>query len=363
MDAYVIDTAVLRENVQRLCGAMGRERIYAVVKGDGYGLGLAQYARFLLSCGLERFAVSEPEEAQTLRLEGFGGEILMLRSAAELREIKQLLRAGAVCTVGSEAAYEQLAKVARMLGCRAEAHLYIDSGMGREGFAPRDRDKLIALCQRDDAVSVTGVFTHFPNAAGPERNTRRRYDAFCRAVEALRDAGWQGVAHCAASCAALRFDDMRMDAVRLGSALLGRVACAEGAALGLRPVGYIDARVASIKTVAAGQRLGYGGAWRAREETRVALLNVGYYHGVDLDHGAEPVSAGDYLRALLRPLRQLLRRRRPEALVRGVNAPVLGRVAMQNTMLDVTACSCAVGDRAILPCSPLMVRHLPREFI
>lgn len=363
MDAYVIDSAVLRENVQRLCGAMGRERIYAVVKGDGYGLGLAQYARFLLSCGLERFAVSEPEEAQTLRIEGFTGEILMLRSATELREIKQLLRAGVVCTVGSEAAYEQLAKMARMLGCRAEAHLYIDSGMGREGFSVRDRDKLIALWQRDDAVAITGVFTHFPNAAGPERNTRRRYDAFCRAVEALREAGWRGVAHCAASCAALRFDDMRMDAVRLGSALLGRVACAEGAALGLRPVGYIDARVASVQTVAAGQRLGYGGAWRAREETRVALLNVGYYHGVDLDHGAEPVSAGDYLRALLRPLRQLLRHRRPEALVRGMNAPVLGRVAMQNTMLDVTACNCAVGDRAILPCSPLMVRHLPREFI
>lgn len=362
MDAYVIDTAALRGNVERLRQEMGPRRIYAVVKGDGYGLGLAQYSRFLMSCGVEHFAVSEPAEAQTLRLEGFEGEVLMLRSTSELRELKALLRAGAVCTVGSAAAYEQLDKMARMLGCRAEAHLYIDCGMGREGFSMRDPEPMAELCRREDAVCITGVYTHFPNVAS-ERGTRRRFEAFLQVVAALRATGWQGVAHCAASCAALRFADMRLDAVRLGSALLGRVAGPERGRLGLQPVGYIDARIAAVQTVAAGQTLGYGSAWRAREETQVALLNVGYYHGVDIDHGAEPVCPGDCLRTLVRTVRRLLRRQRPSALVHGRAAPVLGRVAMQNTMLDVTGCGCAVGDRAILLCSPLMVRHLPREFI
>lgn len=363
VDAYVIDTAALRGNVERLRQEMGSRRVYAVVKGDGYGLGLSQYSRFLISCGVERFAVSEPQEAQTLRLEGFDGEILMLRSTGDLRELKQLLRAGVVCTVGSMQAYEQLAKMAQMLGCCAEAHLYIDSGMGREGFSPRERDKMAALCRQQGSVHIAGLYTHFPAPAGPERGTRRRFEAFMQAADALKAAGWQGIVHCAASCAALRFADMRLDAVRLGSALLGRVACAEGAALGLRPVGYIDARIAAIRPVAAGQTLGYGLAWRAREDKKVAVLNVGYYHGVDTDHGSEPVCTGDWLRSVIRPVRQWLRRQRPSALVRGKPAPVLGRVAMQNTMLDVTGCDCAVGDRAILLCSPLMVRHLPREFI
>lgn len=362
MDAYVIDTAALRDNVERLRREMGPRRIYAVVKGDGYGLGLAQYSRFLMGCGLEHFAVSEPSEAQTLRLEGFDGEILMLRSTTDLREVKELLRAGAVCTVGSVEAYEQLDKMARMFGCRAEAHLYIDCGMGREGFSMREIEKMLALCRREGAVELTGIYTHFPNVAS-EKSTRRRFEAFMQVVAALRGSGWQGLAHCAASCAALRFADMRLDAVRLGSALLGRVAGGERERLGLRPVGYIDARIAAIRSVHAGQTLGYGSAWRARTRTQVAVLNVGYYHGVDIDHAIEPMCLGDYLRAVIRPLRRLLRRQRPAALVHGKTAPVLGRVAMQNTMLDVTDCGCAVGDRAILLCSPLMVRHLPREFI
>lgn len=362
MDAYVIDTAALRQNVEICCREMGREKIYAVVKGDGYGLGLSQYSRFLRSCGLERFAVSEAAEAETLRADGFEDEILMLRSTSELWELKQLLRAGVVCTVGSVYAYEQLEKMARMLSCRAEAHLYIDCGMGREGFSVREGERMAALCQREGAVSITGVYTHFPNVAS-EKGTRHRFEAFMQAVAVLRRSGWQGTVHCAASCAALRFPDMRLDAVRLGSALLGRVACAERAALSLRPVGYIDARIAAIRPVKAGQTLGYGSAWRAKEERQVAVLNVGYYHGVDTEHGGEPVCAGDWLRAIIRPVRQFLRRQGPSALVQGKNAPVLGRVAMQNTMLDVTDCGCAVGDRAILPCSPLMVRHLPREFL
>lgn len=360
VDAYVIDTAALRSNVVRLQKEMGARRVYAVVKGDGYGLGLGPYSRFLRSCGVEHFAVSEPAEAQTLRLEGFGGEILMLRSTTDLREVKELLRAGAVCTVGSEAALRQLEKMAQMLGCRAEAHFYIDCGMGREGFSLRESEKMIALWRDSPAVSITGVYTHFPNAAS-EKSTRRRFELFMDAVAALRGAGWQGIAHCAASCAALRYADMRLDAVRLGSALLGRVAGRER--LGLQTVGYIDARIASIQSVRAGQTLGYGSAWRARTDTQVAVLNVGYYHGVDIDHAVDPLSPGDWLRALLRPLRRRLSRQRPSALVQGELAPILGRVAMQNTLLDVTACHCAAGARAILPCSPLMVRHLPREFI
>ncbi len=363
MDAYVIDSAALRSNVELCSREMGRENIYAVVKGDGYGLGLLEYSRFLRACGLKRFAVTEPREAETLRLDGFDGEILMLRATSDPRELKQLVRAKAVCTVGSVRGYTALTDTARMLGCRAEAHLYMDCGMGREGFSLRERERIAALCRGNDSLFVSGLYTHFPNAAGPEKSTRRRFAAFMQTVGAVRASGWTGIAHCAASVAALRFADMRLDAVRLGSALLGRTEGPEGRELGLRPVGYIDAQIAAIRPVAAGQTLGYGSVWRAREDRQVAVLNVGYYHGFDTDHGSEPVCPGDYLRALVRPVRALLRGRRPAALVRGRQAPVLGRVAMQNTMLDVTDCGCTVGDRAILLCNPLMVRHLPREFI
>lgn len=360
MDFYVIDAAVLRRNVELCCREMGRERIYAVVKGDGYGLGLAQYSRFLVDCGMERFAVTEPEEALTLRQEGFEGEILMLRCTSEPQELETLLRADAVCTVGSERSYDSLERAARALDLGVKAHLYIDSGMGREGFAPDETDKMAALCRRKDAVSLVGVYTHFPNAVS-EKSTRAYYERFAQAVAALRESGWQGIAHCAASVAALRYADMRLDAVRLGSALLGRVG--GGDAPGLCPVGQIEAHIASICSVSKGQTLGYGSVWRARRPTRVAVLNVGYYHGVDIDHAVEPICFGDYLRAVVWPLLRLLRRQRKTATVNGQSVPVLGRVAMQNTLLDVTGLDCAVGDRVSLPCNPLMVRHLPCDFL
>lgn len=358
MDNYVIETAVLRKNVEICCREMGK--VYAVVKGDGYGLGLLPYSRFLISCGIERFAVTEPEEAQLLRKEGFEGEILMLRCASEPEELEVLLRTETVCTVGSKAGYARLETMARALGCQAQAHLYIDSGMGREGFLPRETETMVALCRGDAVVRVTGIYTHFPNVVS-ETDTRLQFEAFTRAVAALRASGWQGMAHCAASGAALRYADMRLDAVRLGSALLGRVA--GGAALGLCPVGYIEAKIAFIQSVRPGQTLGYGSVWRARRETKVAILNVGYYHGIDVDHAVEPICLGDYLRVVIRPLRRLLRRQRKTAVVSGKRVPLLGRVSMQNTMLDVTGCDCAVGDRVVLPCSPLMARHLPCRFI
>lgn len=360
MDAYTVNAAVLRKNVEICCREMGRERIYAVVKGDGYGLGVSQYGRFLIECGMERFAVTEPREAQALRQEGFDGEILMLRCTRQPQELEALLQADAVCTVGSEEAYAQLESAAQRLCCRAKAHLYIDSGMGREGFAPEETEKMAALCHREGAVSLVGVYTHFPTPIS-EKNTRQHFAAFSRAVELLRDTGWQAIAHCAASGAALRYADMRLDAVRLGSALLGRVV--GGAALGLSPVGRIEAHIAYVQSVRPGQTLGYGSVWRARRQTQVAILDVGYHNGVDVSHAAEPICLNDYLHAVADPVLAFLRRRRKTALVNGKAVPLIGRVAMQNTLLDVTGLNCAVGDRVILPCSPLMVRHLPCRFV
>lgn len=360
MDAYIVDKTALRRNVEICRREMGQRRVYAVVKGDGYGLGLAQYSRFLMQCGVDCFAVTEPEEAQTLRQEGFGGEILMLRCTSDPQELEQLLRAQTVCTVGSEQAYDCLEKAAQALDCRAKAHVYIDSGMAREGFAPYETEAIAALCRREGAVCLEGIYTHFPNALS-EKSTRAHFKRFERAVAAVRASGWQGIAHCAASIAALRYADMRFDAVRLGSALLGRVG--GGVALGLCPVGYIQARIAFIRPVKKGEALGYGSAWRARKATRVAVLNVGYYHGVDVDHAVEPICFGDYLRAVVRPVLRLLRRQRKEAVVAGARARILGRVAMQNTMVDVTGVDCAAGECVTVACNPLMVRHLPRKFI
>lgn len=363
MDSYVIDSGVLKENIRICRRLMGSRPIYAVVKGDGYGLGLAEYSRFLRAEGLERFAVTETAAVRCLRREGFAGEILLLRVVTEAREAEELAALGVVFSVGSRRSYELLEQTAARRQRAVRAHVYLDCGMGREGFAPEERRELLALCRRREWVRTEGVYTHFPCAGGRAGDTRQRFRAFMKAVAGMKQAGWQGLVHCAGSSAALRFEEMRLDAVRLGSALLGRVDWPGARALGLRPVGYIDARIAAICEVRPGQTLGYGAAFKARRPTRVAVLEVGYFHGCDTERCRDLFCLKDYIRAMLSPVKTLLGLRKRTALVHGQEVAVLGKVAMQNILLDVTDCPCEAEDRAILPLSPLLVRHLPRLFL
>lgn len=363
MDAYVIDSGVLKKNLQICRECMAGTPIWAAVKGDGYGLGLEAYARVLMEEGFERFVVSETAEALRLRALGFEGDILLLRSVTERRELEELLENDIVLTLGSLRAYGALELAARRRGLTARAHLYVDSGMGWEGFTPGDKSRLLALWERGGAVTLEGLYTHFPAAWGPAEDTIRRFGAFMKLVSALKAGGFQGQCHCAASGAALRFPEMRLDAVRLGSALLGRVPGEAGRTLGLRPVGYIDAGIAAIHAIGPGQSLGYAGAFTAKRKTRVAVLEVGYYHGYDTERCRDLIGWKDCLRAMLSPLRSFLQGEKRTALVAGREVEVLGQVSMHHTLLDVTDCPCRVGDRAILPCNPLMVRNLPRLFL
>lgn len=363
MDAYVIDSAVLRRNIALCRRAMGSRPIYAVVKGDAYGLGLKEYSRFLRREGVDRFAVTETAAARLLRQDGFEGDILLLRVVTDPAELAELVALEVIFSLGSRRSYELLERAADKRDRTVRAQLYVDSGMGRVGFTARDKKEMAALCRRHGRVELEGLYTHFPSAWGRERDTRRRFEAFMALAQALKKTGWTGQLHCAGSCAALRYEDMRLDAVRLGSALLGRVEGPEAAAMGLRPVGYIDARISAIREVEPGQTLGYGGAFKARRRTRVAVLEVGYYHGYDTERCRSLLSWKDYIRAMLSPLKNLFGLRRRTALVRGQEVLVLGQVAMQNTLLDVTDCPCDVDDRAILPLSPLLVRNLPRLFL
>lgn len=363
MDAYVVDLGILRENLRICRECMAGTPIWAAVKGDGYGLGLEDYARVLLAEGFDRFVVSEPGEALWLRALGFAGDVLLLQTVSDRRMLKELMEKDILLTVGSLRSYGVLGMAAWQWGLKARAHIYIDSGMGWEGFGPEDRLRLLRLCQRESPIRLEGLYTHFPAAWGPAKDTVRRFGVFRKLASELKAAGWQGQCHCAASGAALRFPEMRLDGVRLGSALLGRVPGTVGQALGLRPVGYIDAGIAAIHEIGPGQRLGYAGSFTAKRKTRVAVVEVGYYHGYDTERCRGISGWKDCLRAMLSPLRSFLRGEQRRALVAGQPAEVLGQVSMHHTLLDVTDCPCRAGDRAILPCNPLMVRHLPRRFL
>ena len=360
MPTFVIDSAALSRNMEKL-RRFTSAQIIAVVKGNGYGVGLVPYARFLTAQGVALLAVSTAAEAAALRDAGITAELLMLSSTALPEEIAALLARDVILTVGSADAAHTVSAVAAQQGVTARVHIKLDTGMGRCGFLPGDVREAAALLRFLPALRVEGVFTHFADAAN-RRRTTRQYRRFTAGVRILRTAGIDpGLRHVCASTAFLRYPEMHLDAVRLGSALLGRLSVPD--TLGLEKVGWLETRVAELKTLPAGWPVGYTGAYRTRRETRLALLPVGYTSGVGVTEETNALRLRDRLRRVLHAGRRLLRADVLTVLVNGCRCPVRGVVGATAIEADVTGVPCAVGDTARIEVRPKFVDSaVPREY-
>ena len=165
MKAYVVDSAAVRSNLQILKERAGSAVLWAVLKGDGYGLGLVQMAAICREAGVTHFAVTEVSEVSRLRAGGFQDcDILMLRPTADAQELTQLLNLGAILTVSSQNDAAVLNGVAETLGVQAQVHVKIDTGMGRYGFLPDELDQLLPIFKYMPGLHVTGIYTHLHSA-------------------------------------------------------------------------------------------------------------------------------------------------------------------------------------------------------
>lgn len=310
MPTFVIDSAALSRNMEKL-RRFTSAQIIAVVKGNGYGLGLVPYARFLTAQGVALLAVSTVEEAAALRDAGITAQLLMLSSTALPEEIAALLTRDVILTVGSADAAHAVSDAAAVRGVTARVHVKLDTGMGRYGFLPQETAEAAALLQALPALQVEGVFTHLSDAANA-KCTALQYRRFTEGVRILQEAGIDtGLRHVCASTAFLRYPEMHLDAVRLGSALL--------------PVGYTS---------------GVG----VTEETNALRLR-------------------DRLRRVLHAGRRLLRADGLTVLVNGCRCPVRGVVGTTAIEVDVTDVPCAVGDTVRIEVRPKFVDSaVPREY-
>lgn len=197
-------------------------------------------------------------------------------------------------------------------------HLKIDTGMGRFGAAPADAPAMARFIDRSDGLLLAGTWTHFATADTDAAKTRSQFDAYIAALETF-DVD-PGVRHVCNSAATRHFPEYALDAVRCGISLYG---CEW---TGMEPALTLRALITHLKTVHAGDSVGYGATWRAREARRVATIAIGYADGV-----------------------HRIRSNRGHVLVRGRRAPLIGTVSMDAITADVTDVDgVAVGDVATL---------------
>jgi alanine racemase len=294
-----------------------------VVKADAYGHGAVGVARALESHGVERFGVAIPEEGIELRRAGIRAPILVLGGFAP-PQADLLLQHSLVPALFRPDQVEALSSAAARRSVVAAAHLKIDTGMGRLGVPAADVPAFLSVLGTGSSIRLTGAFSHLAVADDPaDPFTRRQIDLFQEAIAVLRTAGLETVdIHLANSAAILDHPPAWLTLVRPGLILYGYSPSTRVTPLPVRPVLSLRTRIIFIKTVPPGTSLGYGRSFQARRATLVASLALGYDDGLPR-----------------------LVSNRGHVLVRGLRAPIIGRVSMDLTTADVTDIpGAALGD-------------------
>jgi alanine racemase len=291
----------------------------AVVKADGYGHGAVPSARAALQGGATWLAVSSVAEGIELRKAGIREPILNLGYTPP-PALSAAVAAKLSLTVYDREGLALLQTAATEIG----VHVKVDSGMHRLGAAPEDAVKLAVDVDADANLRLEGFWTHFADADQDPAFTREQLHVFLDARAALIRAGvTRFLSHAANSAGLLRIPEARLDLVRAGLIIYGvRPARSWSDLDGLRPALRWQTIVTNVLAVPAGESVGYGRKFVARERARVATIAVGYADGLH-----RRASAGG------------------RAIVRGVAVPIAGTISMDQAALDVrTVPEVAVGD-------------------
>lgn len=312
--------------------------VIGVVKCDGYGVSITEAAAAWRAAGVKLFAVSEPEEALTLRRAGFYEDILLLSPVASSGLLNALIRANVILTVTGAACARFYVQ-----SCEApvRVHVAVDTGMGRFGVRWTGLDELERI-YRTEGLQCEGIFSHF--AASFQKNgkeTRLQLERFLSTAQALTERGVDvGMRHIANSCAALRFPESRLDAVRIGSALVGRLPVS--VPVQLRPVGVFKAQVVDCKLLHKGDYTGYASLCRLRRDTSVAIIALGHQSGFGLTKIPQTFRLRDLVRHTVHLLRTF--RKAPMVYYQGRALPVVGRIGTQFTLIDAGGTDLAPGS-------------------
>ncbi|WP_375154474.1 alanine racemase [Nocardia cyriacigeorgica] len=327
----VVDLDAIAHNVRILREHAGDAAVMTVVKADGYNHGAVEVGRAALAAGAAELGVTTISEAVHLREAGITAPILcwLNNSGADYGAG---IAADIEIGISSMSQLRAVEAAARRLGRTATLTLKVDTGLNRNGVSVTEyRDVLTALRPLVDeqVLRFRAIFSHLAHADQPHHPTIDvQRDRFVDAIATAKEYGLvPEVTHLANSAAALTRPDLAFDMVRPGIAMYGLSPVPELGDFGLRPAMTFQAEISLIKHVAAGEGVSYGHEWIAPHDTTVALIPAGYADGVSRRLGG-----------------------RCEVWVRGARRPSIGRVCMDQMVIDLgdNLDGVAEGDTAIL---------------
>ena len=365
MKALVVETQKLRENLKIVRENVAKEtKLIAVIKGNGYGLGLVEYAQFLIDNGIDFLAVATVEEAVKLRESGIKQDILMMSSTAVEEDVEKLIQNDIILTIGSKDAGDIAEKLSKKIEHKVRAHIKIDTGFGRYGFIYNQKEEMIKTIKTWGNIQIEGMFSHFSIAFyGNGQESKEQYERFMECVGELKNNGINPkMLHVCNSSAVLRFPEMHLNAVRIGSLLLGRLSIPNK--WGFKRVGYLKSNVAEIKTLPTGYNIGYSNSFKTKKETKIAIVPCGYADGFNVKVDKDMFRPIDKLRYIVRDIKDAFKKQQIYVLINGEKCKVLGRLGMFHVSVDVADKEVTVNDEVKFEISPMLVdSNIKREYI
>ena len=369
MNTLVIEKENLKHNVEQIKkkienhGTDDNEnftKIIAVVKGNGYGLGLVEYTKFLIDQGIDFFFFLSIEEAISLRKADIKEDILMLSSNAIKEQVKELVKNNIIITIGSKDALEVAEEIAAETGKKVRAHLKIDTGFGRYGFVYDRREELVEILQNLKNVKIEGTFSHFSISFYDDKYTKQQFERFLRVIEVLKMNKIEtGMLHICNSSAFLKFPNMYLNAVRIGSAFLGRVSCPNQ--IGLKKVGFLESQVVEIKELPKGFNIGYSNTYKTKKETKIAIIPTGYMNGFYVKNENDMFRLVDKLRNTFTNIKSFFKKQRINVKIGDKNYKILGRIGTYHVICDITGEPIKIGSKAVFDVNPKFVDSSQRR--
>lgn len=322
MSIAEIDHAALAANAAQVTDLAGAAQVMGVVKADAYGHGMAEVAATLRAAGVPWLGVARPSEALALRESRDTGRILAWLWSPGDPDVARCVAAEIDLSVSSQGSLREVVSAVNATGHTARVHLKVDTGLARNGASPSEWPALAgaaAAAAAAGAIEVSGVWSHLADGDEPGAPSATAQQAvFEEALDVVRAVGLDpGLRHLGNSGTLWAHPGLRYDLVRSGIALYGLtpgVALGSAAGLGLRPVMTLRTTLAHAKDVPAGTQVSYAGTWTAPRSTRLGLVPLGYADGI-------PRAASGLI----------------DVLVAGARVPQVGRVAMDQCVVDLGA--------------------------
>ena len=309
-----IDLRLIRQNYQTICKAVSPLASMAVLKANAYGLGVLEVFQALKECGCHFFGVADLEEA--LQISGKGHETCILGDIM-LEELSGIVQHGIVAPVTSLYMAECLNTEAQAQGKKARVQFLIDTGMGRLGVPENEALDLILACRELTELEMVGIYSHFPFAYGDKEFSEHQVEGFKDLLCSLDDAGinFEQI-HIANSDGIHNIAGAKkkpFNMVRTGINLYGCFDLEGQKNLQLEPVLTLKSRLIVKRDLPVGATLGYGRTCTLEKATTVGTVAIGYADGLPIS-----LSNQGFL------------------LIDGIKCPILGRVSMDYTMIDLS---------------------------